>query len=55
MMNWLKIISFGSFLFGWLQRASADGKITWQECIELVQEAAEFFGLDIEIDLTDDE
>lgn len=49
-MNWWKAIGFGSYVLAWITRASADGKITQEEIIELVKQAITVFEIDVEID-----
>lgn len=51
-MNFLKALQIGSFLLGWLQRASIDGKIDLDEIVELIQGIIRLSDLDVRIDLT---
>lgn len=47
MTKWMKIVSAGSMMFAWFSRASADGKITSDEVLELLSHVLEIFELDI--------
>ena len=50
-MNWWKAVSIGTYILGWLTKASADGRITVDEVIELVEGAIRTAGLDVQIDV----
>lgn len=50
-MNITKIIIFGTYLITWLSKASADGKVTVPEILQLVQHGLELSGLDLEIEI----
>lgn len=49
----MKWISIGMFVLTWLTRASADGKITMPEIIQLVEGCIGLSGLKVRIDVPD--
>lgn len=48
-MNWMKAFSAGSMALAWFTKASADGKITAPEVVELVESMLRVFGLRIDL------
>ncbi len=46
-----KAIQIGMFILSWLARASADGKITMPEILQLVDGAIGMSGLKVDIDV----
>lgn len=50
-MNFWKTIQVGSFILGWLSRASQDGKITIDEIAALIQGAIDIADIDVTIEL----
>lgn len=54
-MNLLKIISFATLFTSWLDSASADGKITAQEVIDLLLKAIKESGIDLYLDIQDED
>jgi len=50
-VNFWKIITFGSYVLNWLERASQDGKIDATELAELIAYASSLVDIEIDIDL----